>query len=68
MNWYRGKELTDSDDQFATASLEEIHKLIIAHVRVDRFAEGHFDDMVENGFFARVLKRLEALRAEMGGG
>jgi hypothetical protein len=65
MDWERGTELTESKEHLAAASLEEIHKLIIGHVRMDRFVEGHFDEMVENGFFAKVLRRLEALRAEM---
>jgi hypothetical protein len=62
MNWKGGTLLTESEDQLAAASLEDVHKLIIGHVRVDRFAEGHFDEMVENGFFARAVRRLQSLR------
>jgi Family of unknown function (DUF6508) len=65
MRWNIGEELTESQDQLAVASLALIHKLIIGHVRLDRFSDGHFDDMVENGFFARALRRLQALRAEL---
>lgn len=64
MRWERATELIDQDELLATASLEDIHKLLIGHVRFDRFAPGHFDEMVENGHIARILQRLNAIRAE----
>lgn len=65
MRWERGTELTKSEDRLTMASLSDLHGLLIGHTRMDRFAEGHFDDMVENGHFARVLQRLKTLHEEL---
>lgn len=62
MHWRRGTDLTRSEEILATASLNDIHGLLIAHTRMDRISENHFDSMVQNGYFATVLRRLNTLR------
>ena len=61
MGWRRGAELTNSEELLAAASLNDLHGFLIMHTRMDRIAEGHFDAMVENGHFAKVLRRLKIL-------
>ena len=65
MNWEPAKDLAEFEDRLEVASQDYVHRLIITHVRLDRFAEGHFDEMVESGLFARVLQRLAKIRLGM---
>jgi hypothetical protein len=44
-----------------TADLPTLRKLLTAHVRADRFAEGHYDSILENGFLRDVLERVAVL-------
>ena len=41
-----------------TADLATIQKLLTAHIRADRFSEGHYDAILENGFLRDLLERL----------
>lgn len=50
------------------ADLLTIRRLLTLHVRKDRFCEGHFAAMIENGHIALVLRRLANIRVEMDGG
>lgn len=47
------------------AGPEEIGKLLTLHVRRDRFFEGHLAAMIENGHMAAILRRLEAILANL---
>ena len=47
-----------------TSDLQTVRKLLTAHVRADRFAEGHFDALLENGFFRDLLERVAVLVGE----
>lgn len=44
-----------------TASVEEIRRLLTLHVRKERFAEGHFAEMISNGHIGVLLRRLGTL-------
>jgi hypothetical protein len=44
------------------AVLGTLLKLLTTHVRKDRFCEGHFTAMVENGHLTAILERLAELR------
>ena len=48
------------------ADLLTCRKLLTTHVRADRFSEGHLAKTLECGHITEVLRRLKALRAEMG--
>nr|WP_281354551.1 DUF6508 domain-containing protein [Pseudomonas akapageensis] len=44
-----------------TADAETVRKLLIAHVRADRFCEGHLNAIIRDGYLERALNRLRAL-------
>jgi len=44
----------------ASLSLEQLHLLLIAHIRNDRFNEGHLTKMYRNGDLNRLLDSLQA--------
>ena len=45
----------------ATASLEEVRRLLTLHVRAERFNDGHFAKMIREGHIAALLRRLGEL-------
>jgi hypothetical protein len=47
-----------------TADLDTVRRLLTAHLRADRFAEGHYDALLENGFFRDLLERAAILLDE----
>ena len=49
-----------------TAGILTLRKLLITHVRKDRFAEGHLGSILERGHITAILRRLKAIREEMG--
>ena len=40
------------------ANLQTLRKLLTAHVRADRFTEGHLAAMFESGHMTMILKRI----------
>lgn len=55
------------DDEFiATASLDEIRTMLTYCVRGERFMDGHWAHMLESGRVVALLRRLAALREELG--
>lgn len=57
----RGRELWDDPERLADASLEECRMLLAAHLRADRFTEGHLLHALESGHIVTILKRVESL-------
>ena len=51
----------------AQADLLTLRRLLTAHVRQDRFIEGHLAQMLENGHITAILRRLGELRAGLTG-
>jgi Family of unknown function (DUF6508) len=51
----------------AQADLLTLRKLLTAHVRQDRFIEGHLAQMLENGHISAILRRLRELRDARAG-
>ena len=49
-------------DGIEELSLEELGKLLTAHVRGDRFCDGHLLEVMRSGQMARLLERLLQLR------
>ncbi len=58
MNWREGEQLVDRPDLLGSASLQTLRKLLTAHVRSDRFNEGHLAGTFESGHMVLILKRL----------
>lgn len=48
----------------ATASLHEIKTMLTWCVRGERFSEGHWESVIEDGLLRRVLLRLKELRSQ----
>ena len=57
----RGRELRDNHERLADASLEECRMLLAAHLRADRFTEGHLLHALESGHIVTILKQVESL-------
>lgn len=57
----RGRELSGNPDVIAEATLEECRRLLVAHVRRDRFVAGHLRAMVASGEISNVLRRAAEL-------
>jgi hypothetical protein len=55
-------------EKLVSADLRTIQRLLTLHVRKDRFCEGHFAEMLENGRIADILEQLSVIRCEMEGG
>jgi hypothetical protein len=66
-NWDRLEHYKARPDAIDTASLEDCLKLLTAHVRSDRFVEGHFASTLESGDMQRLLRRIRELLEAEGG-
>lgn len=44
------------------ADLVDLRKLLVTHVRKDRFHEGHFASMLDSGHLTAVLRRIAELK------
>ena len=59
-HWEEGKAMfrVNEEDRFKDISLTEVIKLFIAVIRNDRFADGAWADLFENGDGQRLFKRF----------
>jgi hypothetical protein len=65
-SWKEEARRYQSDpDSLAGANLLTLRKLLTAHVRADRFVEGHLAGVFASGHVAAILHRLEQIRDEM---
>ena len=62
MKWREGEQLVDNPALLSRANLQTLRKLLTAHVRADRFSEGHLAAMFESGHIAMILKRMAEIR------
>ncbi len=68
MTWMQGDEgqaLRDRPDALATATPEQLARLVTAIIRSDRFVEGSIVGAFESGLLTRIAKRAAALLAGM---
>lgn len=64
-----GRQLAEDPERLVTASLEECRMLLTAHVRADRFMDGHLLAVLTNGHLLAILDRIgELTESEAGGG
>ncbi len=56
------QEFVASPAKIESADTRTIQKLLTTHVRKERFCEGHFAAMFENGHIVALLKRLKTIR------
>ena len=58
-----GRMLAD-EELVRRASLDEIRTMLTYCVRGERFGEGHWGAMIEQGYVRRLLERLAEIRAQ----
>jgi hypothetical protein len=63
-----GRRYLDDGTLIDTADLTTLCRLYTLHVRKDRFCEGHFAAMLENGHIAAMTRRLNVIREEAAHG
>jgi len=61
--WLRegGEAFYVEPDRLAEATLEQCRMLLIAHVRADRFSEGHLLETLRSGHLVQLLQRIRTL-------
>jgi ADP-ribosyl-[dinitrogen reductase] hydrolase len=65
-SWSEEVERYQSDpDALEAADLRTLRKLFTAHVRADRFVEGHLASVFESGHITAILRRLKQIRDKM---
>ena len=55
-------EMLRSDESVAAASLAQIKTMLTYSVRGERFGQGHWEDMIQQGRIGAILRRLQQLR------
>ena len=68
MTWLQtdaGQALRDRPEALATASPDDLAKLLTAIVRSDRFVEGSIVGAFESGLLSRIAQRAAALLADV---
>ncbi len=55
----------DDAGAIATIDVDTARRLITAHLRADRFNEGHLASVIESGHIAAILRRLAAIRTAL---
>jgi len=56
-----GKRLTESPDLVASATHDQLAKLLTVYIRGERFNEGALNSAFESGLLTAIVKRAEAL-------
>ncbi|MDO1450030.1 DUF6508 domain-containing protein [Rhodocytophaga aerolata] len=51
----------ENRQKLQTADIFTLYQIITTHLRADQFVEGHYDAIIENGFLADILARMEQL-------
>jgi hypothetical protein len=58
-------DMIQNEDTIKTSSLPQIRIMLTYCMRGERFCDGHWATMIEEGYIRRVLERLIAIRAQM---
>lgn len=56
-----GRVLYDDPEQLGRATLEQCRMLLIAHIRADRFTDGHLLSILQDGHLVAILTRIREL-------
>ncbi|HJR79554.1 MAG TPA: DUF6508 domain-containing protein [Anaerolineales bacterium] len=57
-------QMLKDEDLVKTASLSQIKTMLTFCVRGERFSDGHWGQMIEEGYIRRVLERLDEIKWE----
>jgi O-acetyl-ADP-ribose deacetylase len=64
-NWLEwqdtAEEYVEHPDRLARADLTTLRKLLLTHIRKERFSSGHLAEMIDRGHILAILQRLDAL-------
>lgn len=66
MSW--GEEVdrySGNPSALEAADLVTVRKLFTAHVRAERFSEGHLAEVLESGHIASILRRMKRIRDQL---
>ena len=61
-NWEYGVKLSRNPELIQKANLLTLRKLMTAHIRNDRFCEGHLASVFKSGLVVKILERLRTLK------
>lgn len=62
MNWQEEEQLMDRRTLLQKASLQTLRKLLTAHVRADRFSEGHLAAVFESGHITMIMTPMAEIQ------
>ena len=57
-------QMIQDENLIRTASLSQIRTMLTFCVRGERFSDGHWAQMIEQGYIRRLLERLNEIKAE----
>lgn len=60
----QASRMLQDEDLLKTASLGQIKTMLTFCVRGERFSDGHWGEMIENGSIRKLLRRLEEIKIE----
>lgn len=58
-------QMLRDENRVEAASLAEIKTMLTFCVRGERFSDGHWEQMIEQGYIRRILERLNVIKSEM---
>jgi len=58
-------QMLKDENLVRTASLSQIRTMLTFCVRGERFSDGHWAQMIEQGYIRRLLERLNDIKAEL---
>lgn len=61
----RGRELAGDPEAIAGATLEECRRLLVAHLRRDRFVTDHLADVLASGEICAILRRARTITEDL---
>jgi hypothetical protein len=67
-NLEEAASMLEDDDLIKTASLPQVKAMLTFCVRGERFSDGHWAEMIENGNIRKLLIRIDELSREVGRG
>jgi hypothetical protein len=61
-SWHEGVRYMHDPEALASADLDTLCKLLTAHLRQERFCDGHLASMYKCGHLTGILRRLNEMR------
>jgi hypothetical protein len=56
--------LIKGENSIETATLSQIRSMLTFCVRGERFSDGHWEQMIREGYIRRLLERLNVIKSE----